>query len=198
VGYDPAIHHRRSIRLANYDYSSPGLYFVTLCTQEKAALFGEIASAQMVLSDAGRMVESWWKRLPGKFAGLLLEEFVVMPNHMHALLGLTHLPDAGRPGRPMAPLRRVQPPPVSRVVQWFKTMTTNAYFRGVRQAGWSAVRGRLWQRDYYEHIVRTARAAQRVALYILENPQRWAFDAENPEREHPAPDPIDDIIAADP
>ncbi len=195
--YDPVLHRRRSIRLANYDYSSPGLYFVTLCTQDKALLFSEMSNGQPLLNAAGQMAEFWWKRLPGKFPGLLLEEFVVMPNHLHGLLALTKLPESGKPGRAAAPLTKVQPPALSRVLQWFKTMTTNAYFRGVRQAGWPAVRGKLWQRNYYEHIVRSAEAGRRIAAYILENPQHWPVDIENPEAKQLTPDPIQQIISED-
>jgi putative transposase len=197
IAYDPVLHRRRSIRLANYDYSSSGLYFVTLCTHDRAVLFGEISSGQPLLNAIGQMAEFWWKRLPEKFPGLLLEEFVVMPNHLHGLLALTNLPEAGRPGHPAAPLPQVQPPALSRVLQWFKTMTTNANFRGVRQAGWPVVRGKLWQRTYYEHIVRSSGAAHRIAAYILENPERWAVDVENPEARDRVPDPIQQIIAGD-
>jgi len=160
-------------------------------------LLGEIAGRKSLLKDAGRTVESWWKRLPGKFPGVILEEFVIMPNHLHALLGLTRLPEAGRPGNPSAPLRTVQPPTLARAIQWFKTMSTNAYYKGVRQHGWPAVPERLWQRDYYEHIVRTGRAAQRIAAYILENPQRWALDVENSRAARREPDSILKIIETD-
>jgi hypothetical protein len=134
MAYDPSVHRRRSIRLANYDYSSPGLYFVTICTQDRTLLFGEIVSGDAVLSAAGQMVESWWKRFPEKFPGVLLQEFVVMPNHLHGLLALTNMPEAGKPGRVPGPLRKVQPPALSRVMQWYKTVTTRAYLRGVHTA----------------------------------------------------------------
>jgi putative transposase len=195
--YDPVLHRRRSIRLPNFDYSSPELYFVTICTQDRALLFGEISNGQRLLNAIGQMAEFWWKRLPEKFPGLLLQEFVVMPNHLHGLLALTRLPEAGKPGHAAAPLDKVQPPALSRVVQWFKTMTTNAYFRGVREAGWPAVRGKLWQRNYYEHIVRSSVAAHQVAAYILENPGLWSADVENPGASQHVADPIQQIIAAD-
>ena len=145
VAYEPAIHHRRSIRLSKYDYSSPGLYFVTVCVEGKAELLGNIVRAKIVQSAAGRMVETFWRKLPEKFPGVILHEFIVMPNHLHALLGLTRFPDAGRPGRARAPLRRVELPKLARIVQWFKTMSTNAHIRGVRELGWPAVQNRLWR-----------------------------------------------------
>jgi REP element-mobilizing transposase RayT len=91
----------------------------------------------------------------------------------------------------------VQPPPLSRVIQWFKTMTTNEYFRGVREVGWPAVPGKLWQRNYYEHIVRSPRAGRLIATYILENPSHWLTDVENPNAEESSPDRIREIIETD-
>ena len=195
--YDPASHHRRSIRLAGYDYSSPGLYFITICTHERTQLFGEIVNGESVLSAPGRMVDSWWRRLSEKFPGVLIQEFVIMPNHMHALLALTNFPDAGKPGNATAPLQKVQPPALGRVLQWYKTVTTRAYFRGVHSAGWPPVHQTLWQRNYYEHVVRTPRATSRITTYILENPGRWQADAENPGATLRAPDPILEILSDD-
>jgi len=197
MGYDPAVHHRRSIRLDIYDYRTPGLYFVTICTQDRALIFGDIVNQLSVLNAAGLMVTSWWKRLPEKFPGVLLEEFVLMPNHFHALLGLTRFPEAGRSGKAARPLRKVEPPPLSQVVRWFKAVTTRAYFRGVHRVGWPAMRDRLWQRNYFEHILRTPSAAHRIATYILENPQHWARDVENPCAVERVPDPIHQIAATD-
>jgi REP-associated tyrosine transposase len=183
--------------LAKYNYSSPGLYFVTICTHDKALLFGEVVNGQAVLNAAGRMAESWWRRSPAKFPGVLLQEFVIMPNHLHGLLELTKFPEAGRPGQATGPLRKVLPPMLGPVMQWYKTVTTRAYFRGVHAAGWPAVRDRLWQRNYYEHIVRNEEAARSTAAYILENPQRWNADVENPKAETRVPDSIFQIIAGD-
>ncbi len=84
--YDPKIHHRRSIRLIGYDYSKEGLYFITICIQNKLHLFGEITNDEMVLNDARVMVEKWWNELKNKFPNIELDEFVVMPNHFHGIL----------------------------------------------------------------------------------------------------------------
>ena len=83
--YDPEIRHRKSIRLRGYDYSAPGRYFVTICAQEKACLFGGIASSQIELNNYGRIVENVWKELPLHFPLVELDRFVVMPNHFHAI-----------------------------------------------------------------------------------------------------------------
>ncbi len=86
IKYNPAIHHRKSIRLKGYDYSSPGYYFVTICTQCRVCLFGEIVNGQMQLNDAGKMVDLQWKTLPDRFGNIRIDEYLVMPNHFHAIL----------------------------------------------------------------------------------------------------------------
>ena len=87
--YNPEIHHRRSIRLNNYDYSQAGLYFVTIVTQNRACLFGEIVNGEMVLNDAGMMVGNVWNNLPNHYGHVVLNEFVIMPNHVHFIVGLS-------------------------------------------------------------------------------------------------------------
>ena len=83
--YNPEIHHRRSIRLKGYDYASEGLYFVTICTQNRECLFGEIKNDEMVLNDAGRMVEKWYRKTQEKFPDIICHEMIIMPNHFHCI-----------------------------------------------------------------------------------------------------------------
>lgn len=84
--YEPEIHHRRSIRLKGYDYSQARMYFITICTQDKLHLFGKITNDEMVLNDAGMMIEKWWNELKNKFPNIELDEFIVMPNHFHGII----------------------------------------------------------------------------------------------------------------
>ncbi|MEA2108657.1 MAG: transposase, partial [Pseudomonadota bacterium] len=84
--YDPETHYRRSIRLRGYDYSQPGVYFVTICTQSRKCLFGGIVAAEMVLNDAGRMVETVWNEIPGYYPGIYTDTFQIMPNHIHGII----------------------------------------------------------------------------------------------------------------
>lgn len=86
--YDPDKHHRRSIRLKHYDYSTPGHYFVTICLQNRACLLGNIVAGQMHLNDAGHMVQKNWIDLPQRFPHIALDEFVIMPNHFHGIVAL--------------------------------------------------------------------------------------------------------------
>ena len=85
--YNPKIHHRKSIRLKGYDYSQAGLFFITICCQNRACLFGEIADGEMELNDAGIMVNNEWNKLPQRFNNIKLHECIVMPNHFHTMIG---------------------------------------------------------------------------------------------------------------
>lgn len=192
--FDSATHHRRSLRLRGYDYAQAGAYFVTVCTQNRTCLFGEIADGQMTINDAGLMVARWFEQLPDKFPDIECDAFVCMPNHVHFVIVIHSAAGAdprvcpeGDDGSDKgahagAPLRNA----VSRdvdlptLVQWFKTMTTNEYMRGVKSRGWPAFTDRLWQRNYYEHIVRSEESLTRIREYIWDNPAKWSLDHENP------------------
>lgn len=189
--YDPEIHNRRSIRLKEYDYSMVGAYFVTMCVQGRECLFGAAADGVTLLNEAGRMVREWWLKLPEKFSGVEIEEYVIMPNHFHGIITIVGAPPCGRPiidgesgqaqvedaksGRP-----HWAAPTVGHVMNWFKTMTTNAYIKGVKTADWSPFHGRLWQRNYYERIIRSDAELNAARKYIEENPLKWDMDKENP------------------
>jgi REP-associated tyrosine transposase len=170
--YDPDKHHRRSIRLKGYDYSRTGAYFITLCVEQRDCLFGEIIDSAMKLHEPGRMVQRWWDELIKKFPSLTLDEMVIMPNHLHGILfstGGRRSPSAGKMNLALGD-----------VVEWFKTMTTNEYIRGVKGLGWRCFPGRLWQRDYFERVIRNEEELQAIREYIRQNPAQWASDAENP------------------
>jgi putative transposase len=124
------------MRLAGYDYALEGGYFVTLFAQKCLRLFGEVDGSVVRPSEAGHMLAYWWGELPRKFTSGALDEFVVMPNHLHGVVLIleAHAGD-----------ERVSLP---RIMQWFNTMTTNAYIRGVKHNSWSAFPEKLWQRGY--------------------------------------------------
>ena len=210
--YNPDIHHRRSIRLQGYDYASEGLYYVTMCVQNRNCLFGEIKNNEMVLNDAGRMVEKWYHEIHHKFPDIVCHEMAIMPNHFHCIwenVGLHgasavgadpcvrpddnggHVMDGGHAdyknaqmilkgahtGAPLQTnLGAHTGSPLSSVVQWFKTMSTNEYIRGVKQLGWPPFDRKLWQRNYYEHIIRDDTSLQTIAYYIINNPSQWQND----------------------
>ena len=175
--FNSDIHHRRSIRLKNYDYSQAGAYFVTVCAQSRECLFGEIADGVMVMNDAGEMIEQWWMKLPDNFSTVENDAYVVMPNHFHGIIvlagaGPRACPDSGR--------THGCAPTLGDVMIWFKTMTTNQYIRGVKESHWPLFPGKLWQRNYYEHIIRNEEELNKIREYIINNPVRWVEDEENP------------------
>ena len=184
--YDPNIHHRRSIRLPGCDYSQDGWYFVTICAQERQYIFGDIKNnGQVRLNNAGRMIETWWRGLTNKFSRIRIDEYVVMPNHFHGIVIIVGAARCGRPEPDGANDKSGQPhrvaPTLGDIVHWFKTMTTNQYIRGVKQNGWPPFPGRLWQRNYYEHIIRNEDELNHFRQYITDNPSNWQTDEENPD-----------------
>jgi REP element-mobilizing transposase RayT len=204
--FHPERHHRRSIRLKGYDYRQAGAYFVTICTQDRAFLFGQVVHDEMQLNDAGKMVYDIWNDLPAFYPGVQTDAFIVMPNHIHGIIilvgadprvcpaqpsigvGPRAYPDSGPRACPGQPQEMGQPQGVAPtlglpdVVHRFKTMTTKRYADAVKRLGWEPFRGRLWQRNYYEHIIRNEESLNRIREYILTNPMRWALDRENPHR----------------
>jgi REP element-mobilizing transposase RayT len=203
--YNPDIHHRRSIRLKGYDYAQAGAYFVTICAQDRLCLFGDVADGKMRLNAAGRMVDQWFGELNNKFRELETDEYVVMPNHFHGIIvivgaDLRVCPDQmGQTGQTGQTGEHTGSPlhgqtgqtgqtgehtgsPLPKIIQWFKTMTTNEYIRCVKTTGWPPFPGKLWQRNYYEHVIRNENELNRVREYIINNPMKWELDRENPQQ----------------
>lgn len=198
--------NRRSIRLRDFDYTRDGVYFVTICTQHRLALLGEIVDDEMRLNEIGLMVKHWWEELANKFTNVELDEYIIMPNHIHGLIVISspHPTVVGAdlcvcPGQNIeppvqetknrgadiaAPLQAtpitVEKPTLGRVVRWFKVMTTNEYMRNVKDGKWESFEGKVWQRNYYERIVRNDREWNDTRAYIIHNPAQWTEDSENP------------------
>jgi putative transposase len=185
-------HHRRSIRLAAYDYAQAGAYFVTVCAQNRECAFGEVVDAEMVLNEPGRMVATVWRELPHHYPGVEVDTLVVMPNHVHGIIMLVGAGPCARPDVGAGP--RACPDGVSGqprgvaptmslpdVVHRFKSLTTARYRRGVLQDRWPPFSGRLWQRNYYEHVIRNEEELDAIRQYVADNPGRWEEDSENPD-----------------
>lgn len=186
-------HHRRSIRLRGYDYSQAGAYFVTICVQNRACLFGDIADGAIRLNDAGQLIQTRWDELPSHYPGVETDEFEVMPNHVHGIIVLTDrvvgaqfiatqfiaphiggaIPGKTTPGASKGAMNRA--PTLGVVVRGFKARVTAAV-NGLR--GTTGVP--VWQRNYYEHIIRNDESLDQIRRYIVDNPMRWALDRENP------------------
>ncbi|MCL2326263.1 MAG: transposase [Proteobacteria bacterium] len=190
--YDPQKHHRRSIRLRRYAYSMAGAYFVTICTQNRACLFGEIENNEFKPYPPGEMVRSVWNEIPMHYDGVKTGEFVVMPNHIHAIIIITQspvveagpcaCPDWESPALREQHAQQGQPQGVAPtlslpdIVHRLKTMTTKRYADGVKNHDWLPFPGRLWQRNYYEHIIRDDDDYNCISEYIINNPINWKND----------------------
>jgi putative transposase len=179
MAFDPKRHHRHSIRLKGYDYSRAGKYFVTMCTQDRACLFGEVVNGHMQLNDAGRVVEQCWVEIPHHFPHGELDAFVVMPNHVHGIIVITDAVGA----QDFAPLPTAGPPSrtLGSIIRGFKIGVT-------KWARMNIVIPVVWQRNYYEHIIRDESTLHRIQEYIVNNPLQWMVDRENPLAD-PTPPP---------
>jgi putative transposase len=195
---------RKSIRLKIYDYSQVSGYFVTIVTQERKPFFGKICNGEMTLSEAGQMVMHEWEALPERFPNITIDVFQVMPNHFHTVL-LLHDPKfvgAGLvPARETRATSRVAPthmeivddakvttrvaPALGEIIGAYKSITMHKFIQGVKERAWPAFAGKLWQRNYYEHILRSQEDYERIGGYIRDNPANWEQDNENPLNLHP-------------
>jgi REP element-mobilizing transposase RayT len=191
---DPQHHHRRSIRLPGYDYNRPGAYFVTLVTAGRECLLGEVAGGEMRSNRCGEIVCRGWLDLPRHYPHAVLDAFMCMPNHVHGIVILRD--DAGRGGsisgkivtpseahsgelcapdsaqtRPYEATRHGVP----EIIRAFKSFSARR-INILRNTSGVPV----WQRNYYEHIIRGDADLSRIRAYILDNPRRWDLDQENP------------------
>ncbi|MAT98216.1 MAG: transposase [Anaerolineaceae bacterium] len=183
--YDPHKHHRRSIRLKGYDYTTSGIYFVTICVQNRHCVLGEVINGEMVLSPIGQIVADAWCWLAEQYDYVMLGAWTVMPNHLHGLLMLVDLPalDSGTGTSRRGASRRAPTTDVSvkvkslgQLVGAFKTVSTKAINKLQETPG-----TRFWQRNYYERIVRNEREQRAIEQYIYNNPATWPEDKLHPD-----------------
>ena len=162
---------RKNMRLKDYDYSQNGAYFITICTKNKAHLFGEIVgadlvSARMELSYAGQMIEEMLFETIHSFDDIIADKYVIMPNHFHCIIIISRADTRSAPTRGK----------VADIIQAFKSKTTLEYIRGVTLGLLPSFDKQVWQRNYYEHIIRDETDYQTKWKYIDENPAKWAED----------------------
>jgi putative transposase len=194
VKFDPKIHHRRSIRLQGYDYSQAGGYYVTIVTWQRGFLFGEIANQEMRLNKVGKIVEWEWLELSKRLSYVELGAYVVMPNHFHGILFIHETVGATRQGQAISqpntePLQTITPEsmdgsPLPRGPKPASLGATMAQFKSrVTKRIWKFPEFKgtpIWQRNYYEHIIRNEKDLQNKTDYIESNPLLWGEDDENP------------------
>jgi putative transposase len=168
---------RKRLRLKDYDYSQPGAYFVTICTKDREHRFGEIVGGQMRQNDLAAVVQSCWDDLPNHYPNVGLDEFVIMPNHVHGIVIIMDDPVGATSRRP--PTGAGKPRPyLGNVVAYFKYQSAKRINEISNTPG-----AHVWQRGYYDHIIRDNRSMERIRDYIRENPQRWSSDKENADIE---------------
>lgn len=195
--YDPIIHQRRSVRLPDYGYAQPGAYCITICAHQRRCIFGKVKDGRVHPSYVGEIVREEWLRTPGVRPDVTLDEWIVMPNHMHAIVFVGahgHAPpplglrwpehpkgatrsvtgDADDGAHVHAPLQRPRRCLGSLVGGFKGTVTARA--NALRNAPGAPV----WQRSYYEHVIRDAAELNDIRLYIARNPSYWDTDTENP------------------
>ncbi|MGJ3253671.1 MAG: transposase [Elainellaceae cyanobacterium] len=175
--YDPVIHHRQSIRLKNYDYSQAGAYFVTICTQERECLLGEVVNASISLSQYGTIVQQVWQQIPHHFSSATLDAAVIMPNHFHGIIIIADDSLPIKQNSSDVPLKRnSKKPTLGQIVAYFKYQSTKLINSMRDMTG-----VKLWQRNYYEHIIRSEASLSRLRIYIEQNPQKWQHDQLHPQ-----------------
>ncbi len=185
MAINPQIHHRRSIRLKEYDYSQQGGYFVTLCTHRRKCILGGIADGNVQLNQFGEIVKEEWLRTEQIRPEITMDEFMVMPNHIHGIIMIRNdIPNmsVGAYRRTPedrthinAPLRR-EPKTLGSTIAGFKSVVTHR-INLLRKAPLTPI----WQRNYYEHVIRGDNDLNRIRQYIIENPVKWEEDEENPQ-----------------
>lgn len=166
---NPVPHGRQSIRLPFFNYSRSGSYFLTICAKGNEESFGRVFNADVILAPPGNSVRQAWLALPKRFPVVVLHDFVVMPNHFHGILQIADaMPRGGAPtaGRPT----------LGEIVRTFKSTSAININRILGRQG-----ERVWQRNYYEHVIRDEKDFAAAQKYIYENPQRWEFDRSEPE-----------------
>jgi REP element-mobilizing transposase RayT len=191
--FDPQIHHRRSIRLKEYDYSQSGGYFVTMVTWQREYLFGEIINGEMKLNEHGHIADECWREIPNHFSNVELGAYVIMPNHVHGIIVITERRGTGTVpnenvknkissnneilaetlGGDTPPLRK---PTLGQIVAYFKYQST----KQMNVSSNTGVVTKFWQRNYYEHVIRNEKDLQNKTDYIEANPRLWDEDDENP------------------
>ena len=181
--YNPDKHHRRSIRLQGYDYSQRGAYFITLCTKNREHLFGEILNGEIQLNEFGKITQQCWLEIPNHFPHVQLDKYIIMPNHIHGIIVLVG-------AKNFSPLPIPTPPPIPTPQQNITpfrspSKTIGSIIRGFKigvTKGFKILNPYntdiyvVWQRNFYEHIIRNEVELNRIRQYIIDNPKKWKTD----------------------
>ncbi len=170
--YDPRIHHRRSIRLQKYDYSNQGAYFVTICTWNRESILGGVLNSVIQLSSSGDIVMRCWQDLPNHYSNIVLDEVVIMPNHLHGIVWVNGNID--RAGFKPAPTGKKHGLP--EIIRALKTFSSRQINKSRNTSGTP-----VWQRNYFDRVIRNETELFKIREYIRNNPLQWELDDNNPE-----------------
>jgi REP element-mobilizing transposase RayT len=172
--YDPRIHHRRSVRLRGYDYSKAGAYFVTICTNGRRCLFGEIWEREMYLNGFGQIAYDVWEQLPERWKHVELGAFQIMPNHMHGILVFQPVDEAVDLSNPK--LQWANKPTLGQAIGAYCSIVSTQCLQYFKQNKAGEFLEKIWQRGFHEHIIRDMAAFDRISNYIINNPANWKND----------------------
>ncbi len=169
--FEPEKHHRRSIRLKGYDYSQPGAYFVTICTKNRKCLFGNVFDGKIILNDAGQIAQKCWSGIPDHYPNVILDEFVIMPNHIHGIIIINVGANNHSPlqNGSQQSLFRSPSRTIGSIIRGFKIGITKWFRQNTDLYD-------IWQRNYYEHIIRNEQELNKIREYIINNPLKWELD----------------------
>lgn len=180
--FDPLKHHRRSIRLKGFDYTKPGWYFVTICIQNRECLFGKIENGRMIVNNYGKIAETCWLTISDHFQKTKLDEYIIMPNHIHGIIEICNGVVGARHAAPLQQSYSINsrnietfgkpfPGSLSTIIRSFKSVFTNQINKINKTPG-----SKFWQRNYYEHIIRNEEELYQIRQYIITNPLKWQDD----------------------
>ncbi len=170
----------KSLRLPGYDYSQPGWYFVTLTTRNRSCLSGSMQDGEIVISEAGHMIETTWKELASNFVQIELDVYQVMPDHFHGILIIKPISVKTERAEIYAspkPLNTQQSISLIELMEKFKSLTTNRYINGVKRHGWQQFSRKLWESSFHDHVIRNDGALRSVREYISNNVRKWELES---------------------
>jgi putative transposase len=182
--YDPDIHHRRSIRLKNYDYSQQGMYFITLCTKNRDCIFGEINDEEIILNEYGIIVKKCWIEITDHYPFIEIDKFIIMPNHIHGIIIINNIreirvqnidPQQERINESkINKYQHIIPGSIGSIIRGYKIGVTKWFRQNTNIY-------EVWQRNYYENIIRNEDELTKIRDYIINNPLKWKEDEEYKE-----------------
>ena len=188
MAYNPTKHHRQSIRLKGYDYSKAGLYFITICCQDRVCRFGNVENGEMLLNEYGQIAYQEWIKLPERFSNFGLDVFQIMPNHVHGIIKLNE-PNAGTGFTPVQTPAQTMidndvtidnktttrvSPAIPDIVGAYKSLVANECLKIYKMN--NETMGKLWQRNYWDHIIKNEWSYKKISEYIVNNPANWDND----------------------